>query len=178
MFQNPTSRCSRPPKSRLLEGEEALATLARRYFVSHGPATVYDFAWWTGLSITEARLGMKLVEENFVQATVAGRMYWSGETALPTPRPSPDAYPLPLYDEFTVAYKDRRAILDPTFTKEALYGIGPSIVIDGRHLETNAQKRRCYRHIQSPCATQQKPTRGTEKGRSTLREIPRPACCH
>ena len=30
---------------------EGLATLARRYFRSHGPATVRDFAWWTGLPV-------------------------------------------------------------------------------------------------------------------------------
>lgn len=125
------------PQFRLLEGEEALAALAKRYFVSHGPATVYDFAWWTGLTLTEARLGMKLVEQDFVQATVDGRTYWVSETAPPTPRPNPTAYLLPPYDEFTVAYKDRSAFLDPTLTKEAaLHGIGPSIIIDGRMVGT------------------------------------------
>ena len=34
------------PKTR----EEALAELARRYFASHGPATIRDFAWWSGLT--------------------------------------------------------------------------------------------------------------------------------
>src|ERR1043165_6186613 len=39
-----------PARSR----EESLAELARRYFTSHGPATVRDFAWWSGLAATEA----------------------------------------------------------------------------------------------------------------------------
>ena len=34
------------PKAR----DEALAELAKRYFASHGPATVRDFAWWSGLT--------------------------------------------------------------------------------------------------------------------------------
>lgn len=37
------------PSSRMLEGDEALAELAARYFASHGPATLADFAWWSGL---------------------------------------------------------------------------------------------------------------------------------
>src|SRR5262249_19877281 len=35
------------PGGTSLEGEEGLAEMARRYFRSHGPATVRDFAWWT-----------------------------------------------------------------------------------------------------------------------------------
>ena len=33
-----------------LERDEALAELAGRYFASHGPATLKDFAWWSGLT--------------------------------------------------------------------------------------------------------------------------------
>ncbi len=47
------------PGSRDLPREEALAELARRYFSSHGPATVHDFAWWAGLTVTDARLGLE-----------------------------------------------------------------------------------------------------------------------
>jgi hypothetical protein len=82
--------------------------------------------------MAEARLGMKLVEQDFVQETIAGSTYWSGPTRPPTPHPGPYAYLLPPFDEFTVAYKDRSAFLDPTLAEEALYGIGPSIIIDGR----------------------------------------------
>ena len=32
-----------------LSGDEALAELTLRYFVSHGPATIQDFARWSGL---------------------------------------------------------------------------------------------------------------------------------
>src|SRR4030095_13972030 len=41
------------PRSR----EESLAELARRYFTSHGPATVRDFAWWSGLAAADAEPG-------------------------------------------------------------------------------------------------------------------------
>ena len=53
------------PSGRDLTGDGALAELAMRYFMSHGPATVNDFAWWSGLSMTEARRGLQQVAHNF-----------------------------------------------------------------------------------------------------------------
>ena len=35
--------------------EEALAELAPRYFRSHGPATLRTYAWWSGLTMREAK---------------------------------------------------------------------------------------------------------------------------
>src|SRR5262249_61461479 len=48
---------------------------------------------------------------------------------------SPTAFLLPAFDEYTVAYKDRSAALDPSYAKQANYGYGifnPTIVIDGQ----------------------------------------------
>lgn len=44
--------------SKRLERDEALAELARRYFFSHGPATLQDFVWWTGLPKSDANAGL------------------------------------------------------------------------------------------------------------------------
>ena len=49
----------RVPRTRAIGREEALALLARRYFRSHGPATLKDFVWWSGLSTTDARSGIE-----------------------------------------------------------------------------------------------------------------------
>jgi hypothetical protein len=121
------------PKPRLLEGEEALALLARRYFTSHGPATEHDFAWWSGVTLAEARLSLKMIETKLVRTSEDSRTYWAGPSAPTAPFPGPTAYLLPPYDEFTVAYKDRSGFLDPTLSEqEQSYGIGPSILLDGR----------------------------------------------
>lgn len=40
----------RVPASPTFTKEEALEELAKRYFSSRGPATVADFAWWSGLT--------------------------------------------------------------------------------------------------------------------------------
>src|SRR6266852_6469726 len=49
----------RAPQARALERDEALAELTRRYFTSHGPATVQDFVWWSGLTTADARVGLE-----------------------------------------------------------------------------------------------------------------------
>ena len=52
---------------------------------------------------------------------------------------SPIAYLLPVYDEYTVAYKDRSAVLNPEYAQHANYGHGifnPTIVVDGQVVGT------------------------------------------
>lgn len=103
----------RVPVSRTPSRDTALAELARRYFRSHGPAQLQDFVWWSGLTAADARAGLAMVERELVSENVEGRMYWlpSPSRALAAPR---HVYVLPLYDEYLIAYKDRRAALDPS----------------------------------------------------------------
>ncbi len=120
------------PSARRLERDEALAWLARRYFTSHGPVTLQDFVWWSGLTTSDARAGLEAVRPELTQDVIDGQAYWLSP-ARPTRRmAAPTAYLLPAYDEYTVAYKDRSAVLDPAYTQQAGYGIGPTIVIDGQ----------------------------------------------
>src|SRR5262249_19516036 len=51
----------RVPAPRTLDPEAALAELTRRYFTSHGPATVKDFAWWSSLTTRQITAGLDLV---------------------------------------------------------------------------------------------------------------------
>lgn len=120
------------PPARALEGEETLATLARRYFVSHGPATVYDFAWWTGLTLTEARLAVQLVAQDLTRETMDGQTYWASSAHGSSALPGSTAYLLPPYDELTVAYKDRSAVLGPDAPSDPFVILGPVVVLDGR----------------------------------------------
>jgi hypothetical protein len=101
----------RAPQTKSLEREAALIELTRRYFKSHGPSTLQDFVWWSGLTITEARKGMEAVKSEFEQETVADQVYWLPASPL-TKSSSPSVYLLPNYDEYTVGYRDRSAIFD------------------------------------------------------------------
>ena len=120
------------PPGRDLTGDAALAELAERYFRSHGPATVHDFAWWTGLTVTEARRGLEQVRDGFDSATVDGAVHWYRTPARRPRTGGPRAFLLPPYDEYTVAYADRGAVVDPAQLREAKYGIGPNVIVDGR----------------------------------------------
>lgn len=123
----------RAPQARTLERDEALAELTRRYFSSHGPATLPDFVWWSGLTTSDARAGLELAKLHLVREVSDGQTYWLPASPLPVNAAPPKVHLLPAYDEYTVAYKDRTAILDPVYTEQARNGIfNPVIVVGGR----------------------------------------------
>lgn len=93
-----------------LSREEALARLAQRYFSGHGPATLADFAWWSGLTKTEARKGLQAAVAALNQLDIAGQKYWwSPETECAEPAPEPQL--LPGFDEYLLGYRERSAAL-------------------------------------------------------------------
>jgi hypothetical protein len=121
------------PQTKTLERDEALAELAGRYFASRGPATLQDFAWWSGLTTVDARAGLEMARAGLLNEVIDGQTYWLSSASPTATDASTRARLLPVYDEYTVAYKDRRAVLDPAHAAEAGNGIFRSqIVVDGR----------------------------------------------
>jgi Winged helix DNA-binding domain len=106
----------RAPQARTLDRDEALAELARRYFTSHGPATLQDFVWWSGLTVADARAGLEMVTSQLMHEVVDDQMYWFAPSTAPAKDLSQTAYLLPNYDEYMVGYIDRRAIFDASHT--------------------------------------------------------------
>ncbi|HRN67077.1 MAG TPA: winged helix DNA-binding domain-containing protein [Promineifilum sp.] len=132
------------PPGRELSREEALAELARRYFTSHGPATIKDFMWWCGLVAAEARAGLEMAKSQLAHEAIEGEVYWFDPAAVIADRvPSPIAHFLPFVDEYMVAYKDRDAVSPPEYN--ALVDSGniifhQPILIDGRVVGTWTRK--------------------------------------
>ncbi|MEJ2150131.1 MAG: winged helix DNA-binding domain-containing protein [Chloroflexota bacterium] len=99
----------RAPQARTLARDEALAELARRYFTGHGPATVHDFSWWSGLTVADAKTGVEMAAAHLAQEEIDGETHWlseeiaASEAALEA-KPAPQALLLPTYDEFLVGY--------------------------------------------------------------------------
>jgi len=126
------------PHAKSMEHDQALAELTRRYFTSHGPATVQDFAWWSGLAASDAQAGLEMVKSHLVQEVMGSQAYWFSSSTSTAQEASPTVHLLPAYDEYTVAYKDRSAVLDPTFAKRADsgHGISPTMVLDGQVVGT------------------------------------------
>lgn len=126
----------RARNARALEREEALAELAERYFTSHGPATLKDFVWWSGLAGVDAQAGLEMAKPRLEQAASDGQTYWRGEPA-PTARPAaPVAYLLPNFDELTVGYADRSALWNADWARgpepPAMVILGNVLLLDGR----------------------------------------------
>src|SRR5262245_2764707 len=107
------------PKAKRMPRDQSLAEIARRYFTSHGPATLHDFVWWSGLTTADATAGLEMAKRSLAQETINGHTYWLASSIPATNDSSPTAYLLPAFDEYTVAYKDRSAVLDPKYTKQA-----------------------------------------------------------
>jgi Winged helix DNA-binding domain len=126
----------RVPATRTLEHDEALAELTRRYFTSHGPATIKDFAWWSGLSTADAQAGLELNRSQLETAVVDGHAYWFAPKTAPLPAAAPIAHLLPAYDEYTIAYKNHTTILDSDYRDLVVAAFGIVIVIDGRIVGT------------------------------------------
>jgi hypothetical protein len=123
-----------PNTGKPLARDEALAKLASRYFRSRGPATVADFAWWSGLAPSDARDGLDAVESTLISEVVDGRSYYRSDRGdLPAARGG--TYLLPAFDEYLVAYRDRSGVLGSGHVKSINAGggmLGPCVVVDGR----------------------------------------------
>jgi hypothetical protein len=121
--------------SKKLNKEEALNELANRYFKSHGPATVQDFAWWSGLTLTDVRKGLESSKENFQAEIIDKVEYWMSK-GNSFEKVSSGLHLFPSYDEYLVAYKDRSAAFDqkylPQIVKSGNGIFSPVIVINGR----------------------------------------------
>ena len=135
-----------PPAPR--DRDELLGELARRYFTSHGPATLADFAWWTGLPLGEARRAHAIAQPALTEVTVDGAPYWHGGLRRAS---AGAARLLPPYDEYTVAYRDRAAILDAAHHAQAKNGIfSPVVLVGGRVAGTWTREVRRDRVIVHP----------------------------
>ena len=132
----------RVPATPRLSRDEAIAELARRFFQSHGPATIRDFVWWSGLSTPDARRAIEMVVPR--KQEIDGLIYWALAGARPA-RSTGGARPaspgrvhlLPIYDEYLVAYRDRVAVPHASGAMTSFRPREPSVfqhalVIDGQ----------------------------------------------
>ncbi len=122
------------PTKKRIGREESLAELTRRYFTSHGPATLQDYMWWSGLAATDAKIGLESVRQELVQMVIADKTYWmSAEMEFPKST-SPVVCLLPPFDEYLLGYKERGASIDAAVSKRLRNGGMPdaTVMIDGR----------------------------------------------
>lgn len=95
--------------SKKIDKKESLKEITKRYFQSHGPATIHDCMWWSGLTSTEIKEGISQ-HTDIKNIDFNGKTYWFFHNAKKIELKS-YAHFLPAYDEFLIAYKDRTASL-------------------------------------------------------------------
>jgi hypothetical protein len=95
----------RAPQAHALPRDMALATLTRRYYTGHGPATIHDFAWWSGLTIADAKDGLALGGSALTSEDLDGQRYYWAAARPPAAEPTSTAFLLPTYDEWLVGYR-------------------------------------------------------------------------
>ncbi len=124
------------PKARKLEKDAALAELTLRYFKGHGPATLPDFVWWSGLKVSDARAGLAMVSGRLESLTVDEKVYWMSPEASGWGKQAPLVHLLPGFDEYLLGYRDRSASLNPLDARKIQPGsngiFAATIVINGK----------------------------------------------
>ena len=121
--------------SRHVERDEALQTIAERFFHGHGPASLHDFAGWTGLTMADARLALRLAQPSLERLMSGDLELWRSARATSITG-APRAHLLPGFDEFMLGYKDRSAALASRFADRIVPGGNgmflSTLVLDGQ----------------------------------------------
>jgi len=112
----------RVPASGKISKSEAITKLAQLYFNSRGPATLKDFSWWSGLSISDAKTGISELGKQLEYLTWNDVKYYymSGVEIFK----EKSFALLPCYDEYTVGYSEGREIVLPTDLDSSQTGNG------------------------------------------------------
>ena len=119
---------ARVPTAPARSREDALSELMRRYVRSHEPVTVRDAAWWSGLTMQDVRAGFEAAGDTLSRWDDGGATWWATRESLSSAaggrrrRSTGGAavHLLPNYDEYTVAYRDRTALLHPSTPASSL----------------------------------------------------------
>ena len=100
-------------------GESALAELARRHLMGHGPAEPRDLAVWSGIKVSDARTGWARIKDELEELETPWGPRWmiaSRDRSDPGGT-SGVARLLGAFDAYLLGYKDREPAVPPPHTK-------------------------------------------------------------
>jgi hypothetical protein len=103
----------RVPNGHRFDRDDALVELVRRYLTSHGPATVKDMSWWSGLTMADLRKALDVLGDEVRSETIDGIVLWSSASDDSPPPAARGAHLLQTYDELVVGYTESRFLGDP-----------------------------------------------------------------
>lgn len=124
---------------KILNTDEALAELATKYFKSHSPASLQDFNWWSGLSITDCKHAIYLIDSDLIKEKTSTSVLFIHNSIDIKPKFADCICLLPSFDEFLISYKNRDSVIDKAnqpeaFTKNGIFR--PVIMYNGKIVGT------------------------------------------
>lgn len=122
------------PRQSPVPKDDALARLALKYFRSHGPATLEDFVWWSGLNISDCKAGMDAIRSELIEECWKGITFHRHRDSRTRGFRSGTLTLLPSYDEYLIGYKSRHVAVRPDHSHHAHNDRGifwPVILRDG-----------------------------------------------
>ena len=117
-----------------MDRDEAVAHFTRIYFQSRQPATLEDYAWWSGLNISDCRRGIALLGDRIRMERWKDREFYLTEDCRTRGFRSGKFLLIPPYDEYLISYKSRDIVLPPEHRHRAHNNSGifqPVIAYDG-----------------------------------------------
>ncbi|RNE66604.1 winged helix DNA-binding domain-containing protein [Cryobacterium tepidiphilum] len=145
---------------RMLERDEALGEFLVRYLRGHGPATLKDFAWWSQLTMIDAKTALAVAGDRLGELRLGDvTLYYESDTnantnantdantdanthanthaAFSSPPPPRDAVlALPAFDEYLLGYQNRDHVIDAELFERVVPGKNgmflPIMVAGGR----------------------------------------------
>ena len=130
--------------TRQLDHDEALGEWALRYFRSHGPAAVKDFASWTKLTAADVKIAEAIAKQHLDRVEIDGLPYYldpqTADLLDAHLRAARGVFLLPGFDEYLLGYQDRGAVLATEFAPRIVPGSNgvflPTVIADGKVVGT------------------------------------------
>lgn len=122
----------RVPQAKRMDRQEALHLFGLRYFSSRGPASVQDFAYWSGLTLKDAKDAAASLPSGFMVEKIGGLEYIIDSGLSPAKLSGTSSFLMPVYDEFGMSYKDRSAILNASIGSKEYLTFSNLFVIRGK----------------------------------------------
>jgi Winged helix DNA-binding domain len=123
----------------VLDGEEAMREVLRRYLRAYGPATREEFArWWGTQPAPAGRVMASMPDGELSEVNVEGIRCWAvaeDVDDMRTRRPRQPVRLLPGFDVYVVGTRPRSSLVDPRFADRVYRQAGwvsPVVLVDGR----------------------------------------------
>ena len=117
-----------------MDRDDALMRLAEKYFQSHGPATLDDFVWWSGMNIGDCRKAIDALSNQLRCEEWNGLRFYLTESCRIRGFKKGKTLLLPSFDEYLIGYKSRNIVLPTEYRHRAHNNNGtfyPVVVQDG-----------------------------------------------